>query len=66
LSREQAARFIGISPGKFDELVRTGAMPQPKTIGTRRVWCSRAVDLAFDALPELEDAGANAFDGDPL
>ena len=29
--------YVGVSPGKFDELVRDGRMPPPKRIG-RKVW----------------------------
>jgi predicted DNA-binding transcriptional regulator AlpA len=55
LNREEAARYVGISPTYFDTLVERGTMPKPKCIGARRVWDVRALDLAFDALP---DAGA--------
>jgi hypothetical protein len=62
LSRGEAARYVGISPAKFDELVRAGLMPGAKRIGARRVWDVRAVDLAFDALPEDTAADANPWD----
>jgi hypothetical protein len=51
LSREEAAMYIGISTGKFDELVRTGRMPDPKRIDNRKVWDVHGLDLAFDELP---------------
>jgi predicted DNA-binding transcriptional regulator AlpA len=51
LRREEAAIYIGISPTKFDQLVREGRMPQPKTIESVRVWDMRQLDLKFDALP---------------
>lgn len=63
LNRLEASRYVGVSPAKFDELVREGLMPPPKCIGTRRIWDLRQVDLAFDALPAEEDrAGANTWD----
>ena len=62
LSRGEAARYVGISPAKFDELVRTGLMPAPKRIGARRVWDVRAVDLAFDDLPCDVAGDANPWD----
>lgn len=31
LRREEAARYVGISPTKFDELVTDGRMPEPNT-----------------------------------
>ncbi len=54
VSREEAAAYIGISPTKFDELVESGSMPPPKHIGTRRIWDVRALDSAFDRLPEAQ------------
>jgi len=51
LNRIQAAAYIGISPSKFDELVDEGVMPKPKSIGTRKIWDVRALDLSFDSLP---------------
>jgi hypothetical protein len=59
LSRVQAAEYIGVSPNKFDELVRDGRMPKPKCVDARRLWDTRALDRAFDRLDgeaEAEDA----------
>ena len=49
--------YVGISPGKFDELVRDGRMPSPKRIGSRKVWDVRELDMAFDALPSEDSRG---------
>lgn len=38
LSREEAATYIGVSPGKLDQMVADGRMPAPKRIDGRRVW----------------------------
>lgn len=51
LSREAAAEFIGVSPSKFDEMVKDGRMPKPKHIDSRRVWSRTAVEKAFARLP---------------
>lgn len=51
LSRTAAARYLSISPSKFDELVKDGRMPAPKRIDARVVWDRQALDLAFEALP---------------
>jgi hypothetical protein len=52
LSRDYAALYIGVSPSKFDEMVEDGRMPKAKCVDRRRVWDRRALDLAFDALPD--------------
>lgn len=60
LSREQAARHIGISITKFDELVGDGRMPRPKRIDGRVIWDRRSVEAAFADLPE--DGADNPWD----
>lgn len=52
LSRDEVAVYIGVSVRKFDEMVGDGRMPRAKVIDARRVWDIRALDKAFDALPE--------------
>lgn len=52
LSREEAARYIGIGTTKFDEMVGDGRMPRPKRIDGRKVWDRFALDAAFADLPE--------------
>lgn len=51
LSRADAARYIGISTTKFDEMVRDGRMPHPKRIDARKVWDRHALDESFENLP---------------
>jgi predicted DNA-binding transcriptional regulator AlpA len=51
LAREAAAEFIGVSPSKFDEMVRDGRMPKPKKIDARRLWSRPALEKAFARLP---------------
>ena len=50
LSRVEAAGYIGVSPSKFDELVKDGRMPKAVEIDARRVWDKSELDDAFDAL----------------
>ena len=50
MNRVEAARYIGVSPTKFDELVNSGAMPQPKRVGTRKIYDRSDLDRAFDLL----------------
>jgi predicted DNA-binding transcriptional regulator AlpA len=62
LSRVEAAAYIGVSPPLFDAMVADGRMPRPKRANRRTLWDRRALDLAFEALPD--DAAANPFDED--
>lgn len=52
LSREESARYIGVSPAKFDQLVKDGRMPKPKRIDARTVWDRVSLDIAFGSLPD--------------
>jgi predicted DNA-binding transcriptional regulator AlpA len=52
VSREVAAAYVCVSPNTFDQMVREGRMPRPKSLGSRRVaWDVRALDHAVDVLP---------------
>jgi hypothetical protein len=62
MSRTQAADYIGISPSKFDELVKDGRMPPPKRIDTRCVWDVRQLTSAFEKLPGGDDDDRNEWD----
>ena len=59
LNREEAALYVGISPAKFDELVKARRMPKPKRIDARTVWDIRALDMAFYALPGTEEMASD-------
>lgn len=61
LNREEAALYVGISVGKFDELVAKGLMPTPKRIDRRKVWDRHALDAAFEDLPD-HDQPENEWD----
>lgn len=62
LSRVEAARYIGVSPGTFDRLVAEKKMPAPREIGTRRVWDRTQLDRAFDALGGGPDDSPSDWD----
>jgi hypothetical protein len=59
MSREQAARYIGVSATKFDQMVADRRMPKPKTVDARRIWDRWALDAAFTELP---DTAVNMID----
>jgi predicted DNA-binding transcriptional regulator AlpA len=52
LSRQEAARYVGVSVTLFDELVAERIMPQPFNIRGRKLWDIRALDAAIDALAD--------------
>lgn len=62
LNREQSARYIGISPTKFDELVLDKRMPDPRRIDSRKVWDVRELDLFFDALPREDRMAVDGWE----
>ena len=51
LSREEAARFIGVSSTTFDRLVEVGDMPPARKLRGRLVWHAGEVETAFLRLP---------------
>jgi predicted DNA-binding transcriptional regulator AlpA len=55
MRREDAARYVGVSPSKLDEMVADRRMPQPRKIDRRLVWDVRELDDAFDDLPRRSE-----------
>jgi hypothetical protein len=51
ITREAAAAFVCVSPGKYDQMVQDGRMPPPKVIDGRKVWDVDEVKSYFKALP---------------
>ncbi|GJE77190.1 helix-turn-helix transcriptional regulator [Methylorubrum suomiense] len=60
LRREEAARYVGVSPTKYDEMVRDRRMPKPWRIDGCVVWDIRKLDAALDSL--LDDGEVNEWD----
>jgi predicted DNA-binding transcriptional regulator AlpA len=56
LSRVEASIYLGVSPSKFDELVKDGRMPRPRLIDSRKVWDVYELDMAFDELPRQDSS----------
>lgn len=59
LRRDDAARYVGISPTLFDEWVKDRKMPRPAKIGGVTLWDRFALDAAFTALADP----VNSIDG---
>lgn len=51
MSRTEAARYVGVGPTLFDEMVKDGRMPGPRRINSRTVWDRAELDVFFEALP---------------
>jgi hypothetical protein len=62
LSREEAAMYVGVSPGKFNQMLSDGRMPVPRRIDARKVWDIRDLDLAFESLPKEDTPAAGSWD----
>jgi predicted DNA-binding transcriptional regulator AlpA len=51
LSREEAARYVGVSPRLFDEMIADRRMPKPRQVNSRTIWDRAELDIAFSELP---------------
>lgn len=56
MDRLDAARYIGVSATKFDEMVGDRRMPKPKKIDGRVVWDRVELDMHFTDLPARDDS----------
>jgi predicted DNA-binding transcriptional regulator AlpA len=52
MSRDEAARYVGVGTTKFDEMVTDGRMPRPKRVDGRVIWDRLRIEAAFSDLPE--------------
>ena len=60
LRRIEAAGYVGVSPTKFDEMVRRGDMPSGFLVDSIRLWDRQDLDVCFgllkdEAEQEVED-----------
>ena len=54
MNREESARYVGVGPTKFDEMVADGRMPKPKRVDGRVIWDRLRLDAAFSDLSEAK------------
>ncbi|MCY1745347.1 MULTISPECIES: helix-turn-helix transcriptional regulator [Ensifer] len=59
MRREEAARYVGVSVTKFDQMVSDRRMPRPKRIDGCVVWDRLMIDAAFS---DLHDENHNRID----
>ena len=60
MRREVAARYLGMSPSKFDHLVEDDRLPRPARIDGMALYDRYLLDAAADDL--LHAASANSWD----
>jgi predicted DNA-binding transcriptional regulator AlpA len=60
MSRDEAARYVGVGVTKFDEMVADRRMPRPKRVDGRVIWDRLQLDAAFTDLPD--DKRVNPLD----
>jgi predicted DNA-binding transcriptional regulator AlpA len=66
LRRPEAATYIGVSPSKFDNLIKEGVMPKSFNMKGCVMWDIRDLDDAFDALKNNGDGRAITDQPNPL
>lgn len=59
MSREEAARYIGVGTTTFDRLINEGKMPRPLRVGKRVLWDRLKLEAAFS---DLDEDRENYFD----
>lgn len=64
LRREEAAKYVGISPSMFDQMVKQGRLPKPEKFGTASVWDMRM--LGQQAFGDDPSPGANDNEWDSV
>jgi hypothetical protein len=60
MSRDEAARYIGVGVTKFDEMAADRRMPHSKRVDGRVTWDRFKLEAAFTDLPE--DKRVNPLD----
>lgn len=56
LRRKEAALYVGVSPTKFDELIKQGLLPRSINLGGCVIWDVRALDETLDSFFGGDDA----------
>lgn len=51
LDHDAAARYVGLDPTAFDDLLRHGKLPGPRQVGPALIWDRQELDTAFALFP---------------
>lgn len=62
LRREEAARYLGVSPSTFDKLRAEGITPSPRKLRGLSVWDRHDLDAFFAELPVEQSTTLNPWD----
>jgi len=62
MRRVEAARWVALSPSKFDQVVKDGRLPAPKTIDGVVLWDRYRLDAAVELFPDRGVAAAEDDD----
>lgn len=62
LRREHAARYLGVSPSKFDQARKEGKIPAARNFLGVQLYCRLDLDAAFDGLPLVAANDNNEWD----
>jgi predicted DNA-binding transcriptional regulator AlpA len=63
MRRDEAARFLTMSPAKFQAMVNDGRLPPPRKVDTMSVWLTSELQEAVLRLHEIdEEGGPNEWD----
>lgn len=54
MSRDEAARYVGVSNTTFDRMVQAGSMPRPMRVFSRVIWDRLKLDASFTDLSEQQ------------
>lgn len=62
--RREAAEFVGVSPSKFDAMIKDGRMPRGHKVDSMTIWRGDELLDAFNALTGAAVKGARASGDD--
>jgi len=51
LDHDAAARYVGLDPAAFNDLLRLGKLPSPRQVGPAVIWDRQELDAAFALFP---------------
>lgn len=57
LRRKDAAAHCGVSPAHFDQMVKDGTLPAPRTLGSVKIWLRQELDDALFSIAPVEVQG---------